>query len=72
MVFCAVAALQGLLNAWNTTEALTGNWSLQSDPCWSQWHGVSCLQDSVVALYVQYKIHTLLSWDHDIMPFLLS
>ncbi|KAH8934977.1 hypothetical protein BDL97_17G007800 [Sphagnum fallax] len=45
-----VAALQGLLNAWNTTEALAGNWSLQSDPCWSQWHGVSCLQDSVVAL----------------------
>lgn len=44
------SALYGLRQAWNATPGLLQNWTLGSDPCWNQWMGVSCFQNSVISL----------------------
>lgn len=45
-----VNALHGLLQGWNATPVLPQNWTWGSDPCWNNWIGVSCFQESVISL----------------------
>ncbi|KAG0561056.1 hypothetical protein KC19_9G033700 [Ceratodon purpureus] len=50
-----VAALQGLLRAWQGTPASLDNWSLNedADPCGSGWKGVVCSQtQSIINLHL--------------------
>ena len=46
----AVNALHELQQGWNATPGLAENWTWGSDPCWNQWIGVDCFQESVVSL----------------------
>lgn len=45
-----VNALHTLRQGWNATPGLSQNWTWGSDPCWNQWIGVSCFQESVTSL----------------------